>query len=669
MAGKSEQKSRKERRKEARSEKHKLRFLSWVEHQGGKKKKPAIPVVEPSPVEEKKPKKEPDGMKKKKKKRKREAEGKPKPKSNFQEYLEMEMGGAVSMEEDLEMERKLAKKLKVKKGKLGGPDDGMDELFVDLGFGGDFGSDDETKAYDWNVADDTNLDKKKGKKKNKKAKKDDIEMEEPDDMGEENGRKKKKKMMKKAGMEMKELDDVGEENGRKRKKKMEDDSEMNEPDDEGVDMDEENGGAVLESEDGEPNVVELPTESKGKYVPPSLRNASNSESEEIAQMCRRVRGLLNRLSESNVESITQEIATLFRSVPRSVGSQIIRDEVLASCSRGPRGNEQYAAVFAAFVAGLVGIDFSAKILASIAKSFEDEYSKEDGLSLRNLTLLFCYLCIFGVISRVPYPLFLSLSEAGNLLSSKWAGCGMKLREDDPGAMKDFVLSIQNSLKAEDVLLRGLTWSRLLDPDKKGQWWLSGNVPSTVANVEDVAAVISKDVVETQKLLQLAAAQWMNTDIRRAIFCIIMSAEDYDRGIIRVIVDCCLHEKMFNKYYTVLASKLCNHEKNHKFSLQYCIWDHFKELDNMESSRSMDLAKLVAEMLSNFTLSLATLKVVNLANPVEMTPARISHFQMLFETLLQKDDARHVIADDTGKDLAGKFKIAKKALDNTAGVLM
>ena len=180
----------------------------------------------------------------------------------------------------------------MKKGKLGGPDDGMDELFADLGFGGDFGSDDETKAYDWNVADDTNLDKKKGKKKNKKAKKDDTEMEEQYDIGEENGRKKKTKKMKKDVTETEELVDVGEENGHKRKKKkMKDDLEMDEPDDEGVDMDEENDGAVLESEDGEPNVVELPTESKGKYVPPSLRNASNSESEEIAQMRRRVRGL------------------------------------------------------------------------------------------------------------------------------------------------------------------------------------------------------------------------------------------------------------------------------------------------------------------------------------------------------------------------------------------
>jgi hypothetical protein len=41
----------------------------------------------------------------------------------------------------------------------------------------------------------------------------------------------------------------------------------------------------------------------------------------------------------------------------------------------------------------------------------------------------------------------------------------------------------------------------------------------------------------------------------------------DREIIRVIVDCCLREKMFDKYCTVLVSKLCSYEKNHKFSLQ------------------------------------------------------------------------------------------------------
>lgn len=46
------------------------------------------------------------------------------------------------------------------------------------------------------------------------------------------------------------------------------------------------------------------------------------------------------------------------------------------------------------------------------------------------------------------------------------------------------------------------------------------------NVELVASTIDKEVLEAQKMLQLASAQRMNTDARRAIFCIIMSGEDY-----------------------------------------------------------------------------------------------------------------------------------------------
>lgn len=127
---------------------------------------------------------------------------------------------------------------------------------------------------------------------------------------------------------------------------------------------------------------------------------------------------------------------------------------------------RYAAIFASFVAGmacLVGIDFSAKLLASLGKYFEvwtlilelkalvhsqcmsicneiyvyncifllklllgflvfivafflllqfwkvtnskslglqNEFLKADNLSLRNLTLLLSYLCVFGVCSRL-----------------------------------------------------------------------------------------------------------------------------------------------------------------------------------------------------------------------------------------------------------------------------
>lgn len=55
----------------------------------------------------------------------------------------------------------------------------------------------------------------------------------------------------------------------------------------------------------------------------------------------------------------------------------------------------------------------------------------------------------------------------------------------------------------------------------------------------------------------------------------------DREIIRVLVECCLQEKLFNKYYTVLASKLCSHDKNHKVTLKvHNAWNciYFSYLD-------------------------------------------------------------------------------------------
>lgn len=45
---------------------------------------------------------------------------------------------------------------------------------------------------------------------------------------------------------------------------------------------------------------------------------------------------------------------------------------------------------------------------------------------------------------------------------------------------------------------------------------------------------------------------------------------------RVLIECCLQEKVFNKYYTVLGYKLCKHNKNHKFTLQVQL--HFLQLE-------------------------------------------------------------------------------------------
>ncbi|PWA57454.1 MIF4G domain-containing protein / MA3 domain-containing protein [Artemisia annua] len=738
MAAKDKEiKSRKEKRKEARKEKNKKKHEQWAQYQrrdNNREHKSETEFAEFIKTETVKDDKSADEdlrlerklAKKLKLKNKKLREGEEddasretstsrkknkrtvsfrdddemkKEKTKFEKYLELETRTDVaSAKEDLDLEKRLAKRLKVKKGKLGGDEDDLNMLFS--GFSSGFDSLDE--------ASDEDVKKKVSKKK-------------------------RKKLEQKVDPEI-TSDDVAEEP----------ENEMT-------------GDAELDSENdnAQAPVIEKPA----KYVPPQLRSLSRNESEEYAQVRKRVRGLLNRLGESNVEGITGEMSTIFQSISRSDGTQIISEEILASCSGGPRGNEQlspsipilqalffiivtfglpltnihfiirYAAVFASLVSGLaclVGIDFGAKLIASLAKCFEDEYEKEDNLSLRNLTLLLSYLYLFGVCSSdLIYDFMMMLSsrltevDVSTILTV--LNCsGMRLRSDDPATMKSFIVSIQNKvaelkasgdgqgnsrskrLRVESILVRGLKWSKLLDPNKKGQWWLSGDMLlSATDNIDNVAKKIDRESSEAQKMLQLAAGQRMNTDARRAIFCIIMSGEDYidafekllrlelqgkqDREIMRVLVECCLQEKVFNKYYCVLASKLCSHDKNHKFTLQYCIWDHYTELESMPLIRSMHLAKLVAEMVSSFTLSLAALKKADLHDTTRLTPRKIMHFKIFFEVVFECADNviwnifkriagseqyetlrtgikffidSYVLAGN--KKFAGKYKIAKKA---------
>ncbi|XP_021282030.1 nucleolar MIF4G domain-containing protein 1 isoform X2 [Herrania umbratica] len=689
-------------------------------------------------------------------------------KTKFEEYIEMEMPNAATLaQEDLELERKLAKKLKVKDGKLRGDDDDLNMLFEDVPSALESWNEEvpDTEGFsDERTVNPTSSKKHKKKKSAEQASEDDIADDSTIAASE---------LEDNAEMAFEDIPAKAPARKRHRKRKfLQQGQEANMAGETalGVSLPAESHNKEVSLNEASPKAPAM--EGNVKYVAPHLRSRARNESEEQTQIRRRVRGLLNRLSESNVESITGEMATIFHSISCSVSSQIIIEEVLASCYNGPRGNEQHAAVFASFVAGmacLVGLDFSAKLIASLAKTFEEEYLKVDNLSLRNLTLLLSYLCIFGVCSSdLIYDFLIMLSErlteidVSTILTILQC-CGMKIRGDDPAKMKNFILSVQNrvnelkassgdgqakingrrmefmleticdiknnkkrpkedtvqhtrikkwlqKLKVETILIRGLKWSKLLDPEKKGQWWLSGDLVSATNDVEEVASRIDKESLEAQKMLELAAAQRMNTDARRAIFCIIMSGEDYidafekllrldlpgkqDRDIMRVLVECCLQEKVFNKYYTVLAAKLCEHDKNHKFTLQFCLWDHFKELDSMPIIRSMHLAKFIAEMVASFTLSLAVLKTVEWSDPQMLSSKRVMHFRMLFEAILEYPDkliwnmfTRIAVTPEleplrqgmeffikeyvvkTNKKVNDKFKVAKKALNNSEGVLM
>ncbi|CAH1445456.1 unnamed protein product [Lactuca virosa] len=753
MGNESGNKSRKERRKEARLDKSKKKFDSWVQHHQLQKTKKSSNNQKAENVQkntqntEEKETSAPNDLNEcKDVKRKKNFQEKSKTK--FEEYIDMEtQKDDISAVEDVKLERKLAKKLKVKDKKLHGVDDDINMLFEGIPSAlesldtesGDFSKKTTTslkkKKRGVSSKDDqinTSLETKVLRKKKTTFEKY-LEMDKQDDVASAKEdialeRKLAKKLKVKKGKLGGDDDDINmlfdgissvfdslesEENTNTDMEEEEEEEEeayeatikknisrkkRKKNSEQKVDVEIRSEDVVQESEHEHEHDDAQASKKEGhaKYVPPQLRSMSKNELEEHAQIRKRVRGLLNRLSESNVEGITMEMSSIFHSIARGVGAQIISEEILASCAGGPRGNEQYASVFSALVAGLaclVGIDFGAKLLASLAKCFEDEYLKEDNLSLRNLTLLLSYLYIFGVCSSdLIYDFMMMLSsrltevDVSTILTVLNC-CGMRLRSDDPATMKNFIVSIQNKvaelkatsdnqakskrmefmletifdiknnkkrakedtlphtrikkwlqkLRVESILVRGLKWSKLIDPNKKGQWWLSGDMISSSNNndnIGNVAKKIDKETSEAQKMLQLAAKQRMNTDARRAIFCIIMSSEDYidafqkllrldlqgkqDREMMRVLVECCLQEKIFNKYYCVLASQLCTHDKNHKFTLQYCVWDHYGELESMQLMRSMHLAKFIAEMVSNFTLSLAVLKKADLHDTTQLS---------------------------------------------------
>jgi hypothetical protein len=128
------------------------------------------------------------------------------------------------------------------------------------------------------------------------------------------------------------------------------------------------------------------------------------------------------------------------------------------------------------------------------------------------------------------------------------------------------------------------------------------------------------------VLKLAARQRMNTDVRRAIFCVLVTSEDYqdafanlmklqlknkqDREIVHVLLHCCLQEKQYNEYYGLLADKLCNFDHNYKETFKYALWDKLKQVDELPSRSLVNLSSFYAKLMSTHAVSLSVLKVVD-----------------------------------------------------------
>ncbi|CCM01388.1 uncharacterized protein FIBRA_03439 [Fibroporia radiculosa] len=145
----------------------------------------------------------------------------------------------------------------------------------------------------------------------------------------------------------------------------------------------------------------------------------------------------------------------------------------------------------------------------------------------------------------------------------------------------------------------VTLADLHSAESKGKWWIVGAawggdpLVEHAENQREVQDKAESDSIDNNVLLKLARKQGMNTEIRRGIFVVLMSSDDYvdacerlsqlklsdvqQREIIRVILHCCGNEKSFNPYYILVGQQLCQTSHSHKITLQFCLWDFLRDL--------------------------------------------------------------------------------------------
>ncbi|XP_031353457.1 nucleolar MIF4G domain-containing protein 1 isoform X1 [Photinus pyralis] len=486
---------------------------------------------------------------------------------------------------------------------------------------------------------------------------------------------------------------------------------------------------------------EIVTNNEAKYIPPAIRakmeggSSDKKRAETLRKLQRQIKGLLNRLAESNMHSIASQIEDLYMNNSRNdmndTLTTLLFDSLVTPVLTPERLMLEHMLLVTILHAN-VGTEVGAHFLQMSVKRFHNLFDEErpvENKMLDNGASIIAHLYDYKVIhAQLIYEMLNKLSGRFTetdieciLLILK--SVGFSLRKDDPLELKKLILSLQeraNNVQSKvrdnarvkfmlDILLAiknnnmskipnydtsyadhlkkllksfvrkgsyvttlNISLEDLLKADQYGKWWVVGSAWS--GKTEDKKEAVVKQKGYSRQLLDLARKQRMNTDARRNIFCIIMSAEDYleafeqllhlglknqqEREIIHVILHCCLQEKAFNPYYALLAQKFCEYERKFQMTIKYSIWDKLKALTECSASQLSNLAKLLTHLFLERGLAISTLKVVQFSELDKITLRFIR--QILIGVLLCEEE-------DTCKDVfrnvaqSEKLKLFRESL--------
>jgi len=335
-----------------------------------------------------------------------------------------------------------------------------------------------------------------------------------------------------------------------------------------------------------------------KYVPPAMRAAAAAAAAAAggdpelpsAAIMRRLRGLLNRMSEQNIEGVSAEVAELFGQSSQRLLAKALTASIMGSCLSEAQVLAPLVLLNAALLRGLSLRAHAAELVPRFVEDLVGELQRalDDGqreqaasnailfiASLYNLGALHCKL-LYELIGELVHRFGeIEISLLCLLLRS----VGPQLRADDPAALRDIILQVQQQEAAQAVVGDGapsqrmrvfvqmvydlknnrarkqeqvaadgalgrlqkwakalegsaqasnappfkVGWTELLEAGTRGRWWLVGSAWAGRKAEESRGAAEKKGSqrAAAEKLERLASSQRMNTELRRGVFVAIM----------------------------------------------------------------------------------------------------------------------------------------------------
>ncbi|KAI4456499.1 cell cycle control protein cwf22-related [Holotrichia oblita] len=203
------------------------------------------------------------------------------------------------------------------------------------------------------------------------------------------------------------------------------------------------------------------SDNSNKYIPPAIRAKMESDCsedkkriEKLNRLKKQIKGLLNRLAEANMHSISTQIEELYMNNSRNDMNDTITNLMLESLTSMVNTPERLLIEHVLLITILhanVGTEVGAHFLHAVVKQFNKLFDSEqvvENKSLDNTINVIAQLYNFKIFnSKLVYEL---LSKLSRRFDEKCIECillvlksvGFSLRKDDPLALKGLIIELQ-----------------------------------------------------------------------------------------------------------------------------------------------------------------------------------------------------------------------------------